>query len=93
MWCFTLVSCLAYSSILKMETIFSSETSVHFQRTTRRYVPEDRTLHNHRCENLKFQNNEENCGYTDGGGPKAVRICSLEAVGGSERQTDGRILP
>jgi hypothetical protein len=22
------------------------------QRTTRRYIPEDRTLHNHRCENL-----------------------------------------
>jgi hypothetical protein len=27
---------------------------VDFQRTTRRYIPEDRTLHNHRCcENLK----------------------------------------
>jgi hypothetical protein len=23
------------------------------QRTTRRYIPEDGTLHNHRCENLK----------------------------------------
>jgi hypothetical protein len=31
----------------------SSETSVDFQRTTQRYTPEDRTLHNHRCENLK----------------------------------------
>jgi hypothetical protein len=40
---FTLVSCLAYSSILKMESTYSSETSVDFQRTTRRYVPEDRT--------------------------------------------------
>jgi hypothetical protein len=30
----------------------SSETSVDFQRTTQRYTPEDRTLHNHRCENL-----------------------------------------
>jgi hypothetical protein len=29
------------------------ETSVDFQRTTRRYIPEDSTLHNHRCENLK----------------------------------------
>jgi hypothetical protein len=36
-----------------MEAICSSETSVHFQRTTRRYIPEDGTLHNHRCENLK----------------------------------------
>jgi hypothetical protein len=31
----------------------SSETSIVFQRTIRRYIPEDRTLHNHRCENLK----------------------------------------
>jgi hypothetical protein len=26
---------------------------VDFHQTTRRYIPEDRTLHNHRCENLK----------------------------------------
>jgi hypothetical protein len=25
---------------------------VDFQRTTRRYIPEDRTVHNHRIENL-----------------------------------------
>jgi hypothetical protein len=50
---FTLVSYLAYSSTLKMEAICSSEISVGFQRTTRRYLPEDGTLHNHRCENLK----------------------------------------
>jgi hypothetical protein len=30
-----------------MEAIFSFETSV-------RYIPEGGTLHNHRCENLKF---------------------------------------
>jgi hypothetical protein len=41
------------SSILKMEAIFSSETSVETQRTTRRHIPEDDTLQNHRCENLK----------------------------------------
>jgi hypothetical protein len=51
---FTLVSCLAYPSNLKMEATCSSQTSVDFQRTTRRYIPEDRTLHNHRCENLKY---------------------------------------
>jgi hypothetical protein len=39
--------------ILKMEVTFSSETSDDFQRTTRRYIPEYRTLHNHRCESLK----------------------------------------
>jgi hypothetical protein len=43
----------AYSSTLKMEAICYSEMSVDFQRTTRRYIPEDRTIYNHRCENLK----------------------------------------
>jgi hypothetical protein len=38
---FTLVYCLAYCSTLKMEAICSSETSGDFQRTTRRYIPED----------------------------------------------------
>jgi hypothetical protein len=47
-----LVSCLTYSSTLKMETKCSSEMSVEYQRTTQRYIPEDITLHNHRCENL-----------------------------------------
>jgi hypothetical protein len=41
---FTLVYCSAYSSTLKMEAICSSETSVDFQRTTRRCVPEDSNL-------------------------------------------------
>jgi hypothetical protein len=40
-------------STLKVEAIYSSETSVDTQRTTRLYIPEDGTLHNHRCENLK----------------------------------------
>jgi hypothetical protein len=34
----------------------SSETSVNFQRTAPRYIPEDRTLHNHSCDNLKSYN-------------------------------------
>jgi hypothetical protein len=50
---FTLVSCSTYYSTLKMEAIRSSETSVDFQRTTLRYIPEDGTHHSHRCENLK----------------------------------------
>jgi hypothetical protein len=37
----------------KMEAICSSETSVASQQTTRRHIPEDDTLHNHRCETLK----------------------------------------
>jgi hypothetical protein len=44
------------SSTLKMEAISSSETSVEFQRTTRRHIPEDATLQNHGCENLKSYN-------------------------------------
>jgi hypothetical protein len=38
---FMLVSCLAYSSTLKMEAPYSTEKSVGFQRTTRRYNPEE----------------------------------------------------
>jgi hypothetical protein len=33
--------------------MFSSETPVDFQRTAQHYFPEDRTLHNHRWDNLK----------------------------------------
>jgi hypothetical protein len=42
--CFRLVSCLAYSSTLKIEAMYSSETLVDFQWTTRRYISEDITL-------------------------------------------------
>jgi hypothetical protein len=43
--CFRLVSCLAISWTLKVEVTCSSDTSVDFQRSTRRYIPEDRPLH------------------------------------------------
>jgi hypothetical protein len=39
-----------------MEAIFFSEMSVDFQRTTRYHIPEDSTLHNYLCENLKSEN-------------------------------------
>jgi hypothetical protein len=42
--CFTLISCLAYSLTLKKEAICVSETLLDFQWTTRRYIPEHRTL-------------------------------------------------
>jgi hypothetical protein len=48
---FTLVSYLAYSSTIKIETCYS-ETSVDLQRTTWSYIPEDKTLYKHRCKNL-----------------------------------------
>jgi hypothetical protein len=40
-------------SALKMEAMCYSETSVVTQQTTRRHIPENGTLHNQRCENLK----------------------------------------
>jgi hypothetical protein len=36
--------CLAYSTTMKTEAIYSCETSVDSQHTTRRYNPEDITL-------------------------------------------------
>jgi hypothetical protein len=39
-------------STLKMESIRSSETSVH-TRATRRHIPEDDILHSHRRENIR----------------------------------------
>jgi hypothetical protein len=33
-----------YSSTLKMEVTFSSETAVDFQKTARHFIPEDMTL-------------------------------------------------
>jgi hypothetical protein len=36
-----------------MEVTCSSETSDDFQQITSHSIPEERTLHNHRCENLK----------------------------------------
>jgi hypothetical protein len=50
--CYMLVSCLAYSSTLKNYLICSFETAVDIQRTTWRYIPEDRTLHIYRCKIL-----------------------------------------
>jgi hypothetical protein len=55
---FTLVSCSAYSLALNMDVACSSETSVHFQRTIQRYIPEDRILLKKCCfasKSVKFQ--------------------------------------
>jgi hypothetical protein len=51
--CFMLAFLLVYSSTLKMEATYSSETTVGFQRTIRRYIPEDRISRNHRHENFE----------------------------------------
>jgi hypothetical protein len=39
--------------LLKVEAAFSPETSVNVYQTTRCHIPEDRSLHRHRCENLR----------------------------------------
>jgi hypothetical protein len=41
---FTLIPCLVYSSILKVEVTCSSKMSSDFQRIMQRYIPEDRNL-------------------------------------------------
>jgi hypothetical protein len=48
-----LISCLVYSSTLKIEASCSLETSFKFQRTLSHFIPECRSLHKHRCEYLK----------------------------------------
>jgi hypothetical protein len=50
---FTLLSLFSHSPILKMDATCSSETPVAFRQTTRRYIPEDRTLRKQCCENPK----------------------------------------
>jgi hypothetical protein len=52
--CFMLVSCLIYSSSQMMKVTRSSETSVEFQLTTWRYIPEDRTLQAERYPSREF---------------------------------------
>jgi hypothetical protein len=44
--CFVQVSCVAYSSTVTTEAIFSFETCVHFHPSMRSYISEDSTLHN-----------------------------------------------
>jgi hypothetical protein len=45
--------CLNYFATMEMEAICSSETSVDFQRTTRRNSQKITALHNYRCVNLR----------------------------------------
>jgi hypothetical protein len=54
--CFMLVSCLFYSSTLKMEATGSSVTSTDFQLIIRRFIPEDGTL---RLYNFLFRTGGE----------------------------------
>jgi hypothetical protein len=72
-----LVSFLAYSSTLKMEAKYSCETSFEFQRSTRRYIAEDKMLCNHRCENLSSGTRIYDCavGAEEAGEYPLIRVC------------------
>jgi hypothetical protein len=50
---------LHYFSTLKIEVTYFSEMSIGFQQTTRRHIPEDISLHNQRCENLKSNKGDD----------------------------------
>jgi hypothetical protein len=41
-------------SPLKVNESFGGTCRLHVQRTTRRYIPDDKTPRKHRCEKLKF---------------------------------------
>jgi hypothetical protein len=51
-------SCLVYSSTVKVEAICSFETSINFQRTAQRYIPEDRTIR-YICHHKEEEENKE----------------------------------
>jgi hypothetical protein len=52
---FMLILCMAYSSTLKLKMIWSSEVSADFYWTTLHWIPEDRTVHSHCCENPSYK--------------------------------------
>jgi hypothetical protein len=67
--CFTLVSSLDYSLNLQMAATCSSETSVDFQRTTRRYIPEDKQ---------RFENDVKNIPILKGHVAMVYTVCGME---------------
>jgi hypothetical protein len=54
--CLLAGSCWIIPSTTKIEAIYSSETTVDFQRTVAPYITGNRSIHNHRYENLKSYN-------------------------------------
>jgi hypothetical protein len=56
-----LLASLVYSSMMKLEAVCSSETSVNLYRTTRRLIPEDSTLlHTSLVNFINIVNNDRN---------------------------------
>jgi hypothetical protein len=86
---FILVSCSAYSSTLKMEAMFLR--NVGWQRTTRCYIPEESTLHNHRCENLKsYRMDKCSCIYRLLSNRPTARRLGVVALSGPRRAVGKR---
>jgi hypothetical protein len=65
------------SSALKIKAMFLRNVSPS-QQTTRRHIPEDDTLHNHRCGNLKSYISVSYLCYSHGCHNK--RIISLNSI-------------
>jgi hypothetical protein len=40
-------------SVKILKEYVASETSITFKQTSRHYIPENKILNNHRCENIK----------------------------------------
>jgi hypothetical protein len=51
---YLLAAFLDYSIALKMEAVFSSESSIDLYQTAHHHIPENSTLYTHCCENLQF---------------------------------------
>jgi hypothetical protein len=45
--------------INRARNLHEAGSKQNIQQTTRRYIQEDVTIHNHRCENLKSYNNNQ----------------------------------
>jgi hypothetical protein len=70
---------------MKMKAIFSSETSINFQRTTRRYITEDSSLRNHSYTTVSDQQQQQRSRHEDESAPLRSMTSSLVSVTRSSR--------
>jgi hypothetical protein len=74
--CFFLASCLDYSSILMMKTVCSSETSVHFSRTTPLVaIFADQRTHNIFCTWKRMR-----CSGHELSSSQVIRNCAVQNI-------------
>jgi hypothetical protein len=84
---------LAYSSTLKMEVTFSSETSIDSQRTIWRYITGDRTLHNHRSDLINRLNCSGLVSYGISAEPSNIVLNTVSDIGRRIRSSTLPYLP